>query len=80
MFECNVLFSSQRSDERTKDHPQTPNKHLKYSRRAFDGLIKIWRKELHKFDTAGAECSDDKQSDDNYDGDDDDTTDFNSDL
>ena len=36
--------------ERTKDHPRTPQKHIKYSRRAFDGLIKIWRKQLHEFD------------------------------
>lgn len=37
-------------DQRTKDHPKTPPKHLKYSRRAWDGLIKVWRKKLHCFD------------------------------
>ncbi|EDX15868.1 GD15074 [Drosophila simulans] len=36
--------------ERTRDHPRTPNKHGKYSRRAFDGLVKIWRKSLHIYD------------------------------
>lgn len=37
-------------DKRTKDHPKTPPKHIKYSRRAWDGLIKVWRKKLHCFD------------------------------
>ncbi|XP_053670563.1 histone RNA hairpin-binding protein [Anopheles nili] len=38
--------------QRTKDHPRTPQKHLKYSRRAWDGLIQVWRKKLHCFDPA----------------------------
>lgn len=37
-------------DQRTRDHPKTPPKHLKYSRRAWEGLIKSWRKKLHVFD------------------------------
>jgi histone RNA hairpin-binding protein len=37
-------------DVRTRDHPKTPPKHLKYSRRAWEGLIKSWRKKLHAFD------------------------------
>lgn len=37
-------------DKRTKQHPRTPPKHIKYSRRAWDGLVKVWRKELHCFD------------------------------
>uniref|UniRef100_A0A2M4BWG5 Putative replication-associated histone mrna stem loop-binding protein n=1 Tax=Anopheles marajoara TaxID=58244 RepID=A0A2M4BWG5_9DIPT len=41
-------------DERTKDHPRTPQKHLKYSRRGWDALVKIWRKQLHCFDPNGA--------------------------
>ncbi|CAH1729496.1 unnamed protein product [Chironomus riparius] len=36
--------------KRTRDHPKTPPKQLKYSRRAWEGLIKSWRKKLHAFD------------------------------
>lgn len=36
--------------ERTREHPKTPPKHLKYSRRAWDGLVKSWKKKLHKYD------------------------------
>lgn len=35
---------------RSKDHPWTPPKQFKYSRRAFDGLIKLWRMKLHRYD------------------------------
>nr|CAI5851018.1 unnamed protein product [Callosobruchus analis] len=37
-------------DKRTKEDPQTPNKYMKYSRRAWDGLIRKWRLQLHKYD------------------------------
>ncbi|KAG4079602.1 hypothetical protein HA402_001790 [Bradysia odoriphaga] len=37
-------------DRRSRDHPRTPPKDVKYSRRAFDGLVKIWRTKLHRFD------------------------------
>jgi len=37
-------------NKRTKDHPWTPPKQFKYSRRAFDVLIKGWRTKLHCFD------------------------------
>lgn len=37
-------------EQRTKEHPRTPPKHIKYSRRAWDGLVRVWRKKLHCFD------------------------------
>lgn len=42
-----------RSD-RAPGHPKTPPKHLKYSRRAWEGLIKSWRRKLHTFDPSSA--------------------------
>ncbi|XP_065081432.1 histone RNA hairpin-binding protein [Ochlerotatus camptorhynchus] len=46
-------------DQRTKDHPKTPPKHIKYSRRAWDGVVKVWRKQLHCFDPDGKSEADD---------------------
>ncbi|KAG4075790.1 hypothetical protein HA402_003616 [Bradysia odoriphaga] len=46
-------------NRRTKDHPWTPPKQFKYSRRAFDGLIKVWRTKLHCFDTPNDDATND---------------------
>lgn len=47
-------------DERQPDHPRTPPKHIKYSRRAWDGLVRQWRIQLHKYDP-NAKQEDDEQ-------------------
>lgn len=52
-------------DERKVDHPRTPPKHLKYSRRAWDGLVRQWRIQLHKYDPNAKELDeeDEKEKD-----------------
>lgn len=37
-------------ESRSRMHPRTPPLHLKFSRRAWDGLIKVWRQRLHFWD------------------------------
>ncbi|XP_046749306.1 histone RNA hairpin-binding protein isoform X2 [Diprion similis] len=35
---------------RAKEHPKTPPKNIKCSRRGWDGMVKLWRQQLHVFD------------------------------
>ncbi|KAG8240419.1 hypothetical protein J437_LFUL003133 [Ladona fulva] len=37
-------------DKRGPGHPRTPPKNIKYSRRAWDGMVRVWRQQLHIFD------------------------------
>ncbi|XP_072949336.1 histone RNA hairpin-binding protein isoform X2 [Epargyreus clarus] len=50
-------------EKRTKEHPKTPDKYLKYSRRSWDTLIKMWRKKLHEYDEEGTNDNDLQESD-----------------
>ncbi|KAK7789378.1 hypothetical protein R5R35_007852 [Gryllus longicercus] len=37
-------------DKRQRNDPSTPPKNIQFSRRAWDGLIKVWRQKLHSWD------------------------------
>jgi len=45
---------------RGKYHPRTPDKTKKYSRRGWDTIIRIWRKQLHFWDPADQKNQDTK--------------------
>jgi len=45
--------------ERKRQHPKTPPKNLKYTRRAWDGLVKNWRVRLHCWDPDNRNDDDD---------------------
>lgn len=47
--------SSVSRSRRSKEHPRTPDKHKVCSKRAFEGLLKAWRRRLHEWDPSGAE-------------------------
>ncbi|CAM9480968.1 unnamed protein product, partial [Ectocarpus fasciculatus] len=37
------------------EHPRTPDPYEKQSKRAFDGRIRAWRRQLHQWDTNAPE-------------------------
>jgi len=45
-------------DKRLKEHPRTPDKYQVCSKRAWDGQVRKWRRQLHAYDPEG-ELSDD---------------------
>ncbi|KAI8801262.1 hypothetical protein BJ742DRAFT_837886 [Cladochytrium replicatum] len=42
-------------NRRKKGDPQTPDKHMKCSKRCWDGLIRAWRRKLHQWDPPDGE-------------------------
>ena len=51
---------------RRREHPTSPNKYRKCSRRCFDGQLRTWRRNLHQFDeeNKNQELTDAKQAED----------------
>ena len=41
--------------QRRREHPTSPNKYRKCSRRCFDGQLRTWRRNLHQFDEGNEE-------------------------
>lgn len=40
------------SSQRQQEHPRTPDKTQKLSKRRWDGLVRAWRRKLHEWDVA----------------------------
>ena len=43
--------------ERKHQHPETPDKHSKCSKRTWDGLVRSWRRKLHQWDPPEGEMN-----------------------
>lgn len=43
--------------KRKRGDPQTPDKYATYSKRAWDGLVRVWRRKLHAWDPPGLPLS-----------------------
>jgi len=39
-----------RREKRRRNDPTTPDKHANYSKRAWEGTMKVWRRKLHAWD------------------------------
>lgn len=42
--------------QRQQEHPRTPDRTQKLSKRRWDGLVRAWRRKLHEWDVAAAEA------------------------
>eukprot|EP00123_Amoebidium_parasiticum_P006133 comp17173_c0_seq1/m.16035 comp17173_c0_seq1/g.16035 ORF comp17173_c0_seq1/g.16035 comp17173_c0_seq1/m.16035 type:complete len:335 (-) comp17173_c0_seq1:236-1240(-) len=73
----NYVKAIPKNQRRGPEQPHTPDKHRFMSKRAWDGLIKVWRRILHKYDPTGNEeptLSSDRPSPDTTSGDTEDLT------